>query len=58
MKLNGKLDEPSNIKWENLDVGGVERVMRKCCMGLVLLAVMLFTFAIIIVANLVKVSKI
>ena len=54
MQPNNEVDEPSNIKWENLDVTTGEKCRRLTCVYLLVLAFMLITFAIIIIANIVK----
>lgn len=51
------MDEPSNIKWENLDATGGERCARLTCVFFSVLCVMLLTFTVIFVANIVKPSN-
>lgn len=57
LKIREKVDEPSNIKWENLDVSTSERIGRVCVVLFLVLIVMLLTFIIIFVANIVKPSS-
>jgi len=49
-----KVDNPSNIKWENLDASTTERFFRFICVILILLATMILTLAIVFIANVVK----
>jgi len=51
LEIIAKVEEPSNIKWENLDCSFLESWCRWFCVVLILIAAMLITFAVIIVAN-------
>lgn len=57
LKIREKVDEPSNIKWENLDATGLERCFRLTVVFFAVLLVMLLTFAVIFIANIVKPSN-
>ena len=54
IKFNEKVDEPSNIKWENLETSNEERFLRGFCTIILLLITMILTILIIIVANIIK----
>ena len=46
--------EPSNIKWENLDASNSERFWRILFVVVATLAIMLLTFIIIVMTNLIS----
>ena len=48
------MDEPSDIKWENLEVTSIEKTGRKIIVYLILLLTMFITFIIIVLTNIVK----
>lgn len=54
LAVEQKVDEPSNIKWENLDVSTGEKCWRMCVVIIAVIGIMLATFFIIFVANIVK----
>ena len=54
LEVSSKIDEPSNIRWENLDMKFLEKSARICCIILSILLVMSLSFAIIFVANVSK----
>lgn len=47
-----KVDNPSNIKWENIEIKN--RGLRLCCAFIIMLCLMVMTFGIIIGANIAK----
>jgi DMSO/TMAO reductase YedYZ molybdopterin-dependent catalytic subunit len=54
LKVSKRVDEPSNIRWENLSLTTEERIFRGVCVALLLLLTMLLTFALLLVANIVR----
>ena len=52
--LKKHTDEPSNIKWENLEMETSETILRRICVFFTLFITMLLTFIIVIIANIVK----
>jgi len=52
--VSEKVDEPSNINWENLDCSPEESFFRKCIVFFLLILIMFITFFVIIGANIVK----
>lgn len=54
LTLNSRVDEPSNIRWENLDASGSDRCCRSFVVLILVIAIMIITFLIVFVANIVK----
>jgi hypothetical protein len=52
-----RVDNPSNIKWENLDTTLSGKILRGICVGIILFLVMAITIAIVFAANLAKPSS-
>ena len=53
-QIEEEVDNPSNIKWENLEVRSGEKACRLCLVFLAVFCLMIITFVIIFVANIVK----
>ena len=54
IKVHKNIDEPSDIKWENLEVTYTEKILRKIFVFFILLLTMFITFIIIILTNITK----
>lgn len=58
LNVSGRVEEPSNIKWENLDISLRESNLRSLVVIFVVIGLMLITFTVIIAANIVKPTNI
>lgn len=56
LRLDSYVDEPSNIRWENLDASTGDKCCRSCIVLILVICVMIMTFMIIFIANIVKVG--
>lgn len=57
-RLTTKMDEPSNIKWENLDMSNGERRFRACVVFFVVVILLAITFLLLLTINVVKPDKV
>jgi len=57
-RLSTKMDEPSNIKWENLDMSARERRLRSCVVFFVVVILLAITFLLLLTINMVKPDKV